>query len=200
MQQAARQQTQLAERRKAAALSRAEFERLTPGFPYPPAPSQKPIAGMLFQNRPGEVPLTLEERMSEEYRWLRDRHGEGAPIRDLVRIFNAQVPHRLTSVIVQPKNGLLSLPKRASGWAFSHKSAIKFSNDVQHDLSSSHDIERKWLLTPQGTYWETHHNMPKGRTEPITDFASAREIHMANLPWHAAMVARDHLISWRGVR
>jgi hypothetical protein len=51
MEQAARQQAQVEERRKAASLSRAEFERLTPGFPYPPAPSQKPIAGMLFKMR-----------------------------------------------------------------------------------------------------------------------------------------------------
>jgi hypothetical protein len=138
--------------------------------------------------------------MSEEHSWLRDRHGEVAPIRDLVRIFNAQVPGRLTSVIVQPKNGLLSLPKRARGWPFSRRSAIKFSNDVQHDLSESHDIEWKWLVTSEGTYWEAHHNVPKGRTEPITDFAFAKEIRTANLPSHAAMVAREHLIKWRGVR
>jgi hypothetical protein len=48
--------------------------------------------------------------MSEEYSWVRDSHGEGAPIRDLVRIFNAIVPDRLTRVIVQPRYGLLSLP------------------------------------------------------------------------------------------
>jgi hypothetical protein len=112
--------------------------------------------------------------MSEECRWLRDGHGEGALIRDLVRIVNAQVSHRLESVIVQPKNGLLSLPKRATGQAFSRKSVIKFSNDVQHHLSGSHDIEWKWLLTPEGTYWETHHNVPPCRRARVPGLCGRR--------------------------
>lgn len=84
--------------------SREEFERLTPGLPYPPAPTGRP--------------LTFEERMGPETRFLVEADGEGVQVRNLVRIFNAQAPDRITTVTVQPRNGLFSPAKHAQGWAF----------------------------------------------------------------------------------
>lgn len=168
-----------------AARDEQEYERLTPGFPYIPAP-------------PGKV-MTYADRRGKGNEWLLRQHDGGPLVSDIVRVLNALVPDRQVQAVVKPRIGWSSVSQKATGWVCSSRSSIQPGGDSQIDSSATHDVMWRWLILPANGFWETSTHVAKGSPlPPAEDMRYAQHRLWPRINWNAAVALRGQLLEWLG--
>jgi hypothetical protein len=159
---------------------RAEYERLTPGFPYP----QRYNRPATYADLRREGPLRAS--------------GE-VPVEDVVRALHVLVPNRIArDVVVKRRTGLLSLSQRADGWVFTTRLAASGSpsRELQHDPSATHDGWWRTLLLPDGQCWHGSGFVDPGAPLPPPTNIGYMPIQRTTLPWQDVFTFRDELLTW----
>lgn len=168
-----------------AEADRAEYERLTPGMPYP----ERNAIPVTYADLRRQGPLKA--------------HGQDLPVGDVVRVLEALVPDRIVrGVVVQSRTGLLSRRKTADGWVFTTRRAAtrNRSTETQHDPWENHDGWWRTLLLSDGQMWKGHGFVEPGAPLPPPTNIGYMPAHAqhGSLVWADVSSIRDEVLTWLG--